>query len=101
MTATEPPGPFRSSASGTLIDIRVIPRSPKNVVGGLRAGRLLVRVTAAPVDQAANEAVVQALAAALGVSQSRISIVAGFTSRNKRVEVNGLAPTAVRTPINC
>ena len=47
------------------VDLRVIPRSPRDAVDGWRDGRLVVRVTAPPVDHAANEAVVAVLARAL------------------------------------
>ncbi len=96
MTIPAPPGPFRPSATGTLIDLRVMPRSPKNVVGGIRDGRLLVRVTAPPVDQAANDAAVAVLADALGVSARSVTLVAGHTARNKVVEVRGVPDARLR-----
>lgn len=95
MTTPDPPGPFRRGTMGTLIDLRVIPRSPKNVVGGIRDGRLMVRVTPPPVDDAANDAVVRLLADALALPRSAIRIVAGQTARNKVVAVARLSPDAV------
>lgn len=61
-------------------------------IGGWRAdasGReeLEVRVAEPPADGAANEAVVSLLAKALGVSRSELSIIAGATSRNKRIAI--------------
>ena len=78
------------------IPIRVIPRSPRNRVDGIRAGRLLVRVTAPPVDSAANQAVLAVLADHLGVPRRSIQIVSGATSRNKTVEIAGLTEAQVR-----
>ncbi len=63
---------------------------------GVRDGRLLVRVTAPPVDQAANDAVVRLLSDVLGVPRSRIAITAGATSRNKTVQIAGVAVEAIR-----
>jgi hypothetical protein len=80
---------LRTTATGVRIDVRVMPRSPRTSVGGMREGRLLVRVTAAPVDQAANEAVIRALADALGVPRRAIAIAAGAQSRNKSIEITG------------
>jgi uncharacterized protein YggU (UPF0235/DUF167 family) len=57
---------------------------------------VLVRVTAPPVDQAANEAVRRTLSGALGVSASAVQVVLGLTSRNKTVEVEGLTTEEVR-----
>lgn len=74
------------------IAIRVTPRSAKPGIGGWRAGadgreELEVRVAEAPADGAANDAVVKLLAKAFGLSRSEVSIVAGHSSRHKRVGV--------------
>ncbi len=76
--------------AGTVrVDVRVLPRAPRTAVGGTRAGRLLVRVTAPPVDQAANDAVIRALADALGLPSRALRIVTGAQSRNKTIEIAG------------
>ncbi len=49
-----------------------------------------VRVVAAPERGAANEAVVDLLAATLGVERRRVTLIAGRTARDKIVEVEGL-----------
>jgi uncharacterized protein YggU (UPF0235/DUF167 family) len=85
-----------ATAAGVRIDLRVIPRSPRDAVDGVRDGRLVVRVTAPPVDDAANEAVVVLLAQTLGVPRRMISIAAGATARNKTVVVSGLDAAAAR-----
>lgn len=56
---------------------------------------LHVRVTARAVDGAANRAMIQAVAKALGVRRSAVSLVAGDRSRVKLVEVNGLDPASL------
>jgi uncharacterized protein YggU (UPF0235/DUF167 family) len=57
---------------------------------------LKLRVTAAPVDGAANAAVARLLARALGVSLSSISVVKGLQAREKIVEVAGLGAAEIR-----
>jgi uncharacterized protein (TIGR00251 family) len=87
---------FRDTPAGAEIDIRVIPRAHKTEIAGERDGALLVRVKAPPVDGAANDAVVECLAAALGVPRRAIAIVAGERSRRKKVVVAAMSAAAVR-----
>lgn len=82
-----------------LISVKVIPRSRKNSVElevGEEGERLKVRLTAPPVDGAANEALVALLAERLGVPKRQVVIVRGATSRQKVVEVVGLNLADVR-----
>jgi len=90
-----------TTPSGVRIDLRVIPRSPRTEIDGVRDGRLLLRVTAPPVDDAANDAVVETLARVLDVPKRSIRIVKGTASRNKTVEVAGMNGAAVlaRLPV--
>ena len=76
--------------------VRVQPRSSRTGVEGVHGDALKVRVNAPPVDGAANEAVVEVLAEALGVPRRMVRIVAGESSRSKVVEVTGVGATAVR-----
>lgn len=81
------------------IDVRVTPRASKNVVEGVRNGRLLVRVTAPPVDAAANEAVIALLAGHFGVARRDVRITSGANARNKRIVItHHVAHPAHRTP---
>ena len=89
--------PVTAVATGVRVAVRVMPRSPRTAIDGIRDGRLVIRVTAPPVDDAANEAVVAALADALGVSKRSIRIVAGATSRNKIVEITGVSASVARS----
>lgn len=70
--------------------VRVIPRAKQSAIEGVHGGALKVRLSAPPVDGAANEALVRVLASALDVARSRVSIVSGLTSRTKTVEVAGI-----------
>jgi uncharacterized protein (TIGR00251 family) len=85
-----------------LIPVKVIPRSRKNSVEwvkgeeGEKGERLKVRLTAPPVDGAANEALVALLAERLGVPKRQVLVVRGAKSRQKVVEVVGLSPADVR-----
>ena len=63
---------------------------------GWRDGTLLIKVTAPPVDSAANAAVVDLLSAALDIPKRAIRIVRGETSRTKQLEIEGLTLDDVR-----
>lgn len=57
---------------------------------GLDHGVLVLRVAAPPVDGRANKAVCRLVAKRLGVAPSRVTILAGDRSREKRLRVDGL-----------
>ena len=69
------------------VTIRVVPRAREDRLDGMRAGRLVVRVRAAPERGAANRAVQAAIATALGVRASEVRIEQGEGSRDKVVSL--------------
>ena len=73
-----------------ILSVRVIPRAAKNAIAGTRGDAVLVRLSAPPVEGAANDALVEYLAKALSIPRRQISIVSGHTSRDKRVAIEGL-----------
>lgn len=86
--------------SSVRVVVRVRPNSKRTHVGG-RYGDgepavLVVRVQAPAVDGKANEAVVAAIADALGVPKNAVRIVNGLTSRIKTIEVDGLEESSVQ-----
>lgn len=82
-------------ARPALLPIRVMPRASREEIDGVVDGSLRVRVTASPVDGAANAAVERLIAAALGVPQSSIRIVRGATAKHKILAVDGLTREAL------
>lgn len=81
--------------SEAVLDVRVIPRSPRTRVDGRRGGAVLIRLAAPPVDGAANDALLRYLAEALGVPRRSVRLLAGATSRDKKVAISGLDVSAV------
>lgn len=71
--------------------MRVIPRAARDEIGGIREDALLVRVTAPPVEGAANEAVVGLLARALGVAPREVRVERGGHGRRKTVSLPAAA----------
>jgi uncharacterized protein (TIGR00251 family) len=76
--------------------VRLTPRGGRDSIEGWDGDVLRVRVRAAPVDGRANEALVRLLAAVLDVASSRVTIVAGASSRNKLVQIEGFADGDLR-----
>ena len=70
--------------AGVILPVHAQPRSRKNGVVGIHAGRLKVAVTQAPEKGKANAAIIEVLAAALNVRRSQISLFGGETSSRKK-----------------
>ena len=70
--------------------VRVMPRSSRNEIAGVQGDALKVRLTAPPVEGAANAALIACLAQQLGVRKSAVAIVGGIRSRTKVVRVEGI-----------
>lgn len=82
---------------GVLVAVHVQPGARRAAITGTHGGALKVRVGAPPVAGAANRAVEEALAAALGVARGHVEVVGGASSRQKKVKVSGIdEPTARR-----
>ena len=87
-SAWSPRHPFERSVRRMRLTVRVTPRSSADRIDGFGAdGVLRLRVTAAPADGQANDAVIKLLANALGVPPRDVALVAGATARNKVFEV--------------
>ncbi len=80
---------------GIRLALRVQPRAGRTRVVGLHGEALKVQVAAAPVDGAANAAVVALIAEWLGVPRRSVAIIQGDGGRDKVVEVTADDPTAL------
>jgi uncharacterized protein len=78
------------------VAVRVQPRARRDEVAGERAGRVVLRVTAPPVDGKANATVCALVAARIGVPKGAVAVTKGHGSRDKAVRVEGLDAQAVR-----
>ncbi len=88
------------TGDGVILDVVVQPRAARTGVAGIHDGALRLRVTAAPVDGAANMAVTRLLADLLDVPRGRIEIVGGQSSRRKRVQIGGISVDRVRASLS-
>ncbi len=101
MRVSEMPVPsyIQVQPDGVLLSIKLQPRASKNEIGGALGDELRVKVTAPPVDAAANEALVRFLAEVLNCPRNRVALVRGHTSRHKSIKLYGLSADAVMEKI--
>ena len=86
---------LRETSGGTLLLVRLQPRASRNEISGPMGDELKIKVTAPPVDAAANQALVEFLARALNCSRGRVELIRGHISRHKTLLLRGFQPTAV------
>ena len=85
-----------ATPDGVRIAVRVQPRASSSGIVGVHGDALKVRITAPAVEGAANDALVELLAATFGVNTRAVTIVSGARSRSKIVELRGVAEERVR-----
>ena len=89
------PSFLRVQKDGVCLAIKLQPRASKNEIGPLLGDELKIKVTAPPVDAAANEALVRLLAETLDCPRSAVQLVRGLTSRHKTVLICRVAPETI------
>jgi uncharacterized protein (TIGR00251 family) len=81
--------------SEVRFSVRLTPRATRDAVDSVVDGVLRCRVSAPPVDGAANASLVQLLATELKAARSSVRIVGGESSRQKRVAVDDVSREAI------
>jgi uncharacterized protein (TIGR00251 family) len=89
------PNFLRAQAGGTLLSVKLQPRASKNEIGEPLGDELRIKVTAPPVDAAANEALLHLLADTLDCPRGKVELLRGRTSRHKSIMLHHLTPEAV------
>lgn len=98
---TVPPTTFlRETAGGTLLFVKLQPRASKNEIGEPLGTELKIKVTAPPVDAAANQALIELLAKTLGCSRGKVELIRGQTSRHKTIMLHGFKPETVHAKLS-
>lgn len=89
--------PFlRAKSDYVWLAIKLQPRASANEIGEPLGDELRIKVTAAPVDSAANEALIRLLAEKLDCARSCVELARGKTSRHKLIKLHGLAAEDVK-----
>ena len=91
-----PPATFlRETSGGTLLSVKLQPRASKNEIYSPLGDELKIKVTAPPVDAAANQALVEFLADKLDCSRGKVELLRGQTSRHKTIMLHGFKPEEI------
>jgi len=85
--------------ASTLLKVHVTPRGSNNEIVGWREDVLYVKVTAPPVEGAANAAAIKLIADVLGLRKSHVELVSGKMSREKTLRVDGLTMEEIRAAV--
>jgi uncharacterized protein len=86
----------RPCAEGVVLQVIVQPRASRSEPAGIQQGALKLRLTAPPVEGAANEECLRLLAKLLDVPASRLRLVSGHKSRRKTVFISGADVSSVK-----
>jgi uncharacterized protein (TIGR00251 family) len=83
---------LQETPNGTLLSVKLQPRASKNEICAPLGNELKIKITAPPVESAANEALVKFLAEKLGCTRNRVELLHGHTSRHKSLMLYNLQP---------
>ena len=83
------PAYLSSHPDYVLLSVKLQPRASRNEIGEPLGNELRIKVTAPPVDAAANAALIRLLAETLDCPQNKVELVRGHTSRHKVIKLHG------------
>jgi uncharacterized protein (TIGR00251 family) len=92
---------IRRDGADLILRVQVQPRASRNEFAGLHGDRLKIRLTAPPVEGAANAALIAFLAEAFGVAKRQVTLLAGDTGRAKTLRIAGPARLPAELPEAC
>jgi uncharacterized protein len=81
----------RNTSTGIEVKLHVLPRAKRCEISGMHNGALKVRVTAPPVDDAANRAIIDFFSALFDIPKSSMCISVGLRSRDKILRIKNLS----------
>lgn len=87
---------YAETKEGVVVNVRAQPRSSRAGLDGLVGEAVKVRIRAAPVDGKANKELIETLADAFDLPKSAVRLVAGETSKLKRILLAGVTAAALR-----
>ena len=76
---------LKANPQGIIFKVFVQPKSSKNMITGIYSDALKIKLTAPPVDGAANKMCIKFLAKCLEVPKTSLEIISGHASRTKHL----------------
>lgn len=80
---------FKETADGLIVRIKIVPNSSKNAVVWENEG-IKVKITAQPIENKANKALIDFLSKNLKIAKSNIYIIKGELNKEKTLLINGI-----------
>lgn len=74
-----------------ILEVKITPNASKNEILRWEENRLVIKIQGIPEKGTVNENLINFLAKALGIAKSQIKIVAGRTSRLKKLNIQGVS----------
>ena len=92
--------PWSASPGGVSLTVRLTPKGGRDAIDGIETMSdnrvvLKIRVRATPSEGEANAALIKLIARTVGVPPRDVSLMAGATTRIKRLNISGDGPTLV------
>jgi uncharacterized protein (TIGR00251 family) len=83
------------NAADMRLDVYIQPRASKTELAGMHGGSIKIRVAAPPVENAANQALIEFIAERLGIAKRCVRVVSGAASRKKILEIDGVSADTI------
>jgi hypothetical protein len=88
-----------ATKTGVMLSVHACPRAAQDQVQGLYGNAVKIRLRAPPADGRANDALIALLSRILDVPARDLIIVAGHSSRRKRVAIAGVTEAVVQAKL--
>lgn len=85
------PAWITTQKDGVYLAVKAQPRASRNAIAEPLGAELKIKITAPPVDSAANEALVRFVAETLGCPRGAVQLIRGQTSRHKTLRIQSLS----------
>lgn len=82
--------PYKRVKDGIIVEVKVIPRSSRKEIAGVVDNVVKVKLTAPPVEGAANEQLIELFSDKFCTRKSNIVILKGSSSRHKTIKITGV-----------